>query len=105
MNQFTSVEEALKRMEAPHSIARLPFHVNAQGFVVDAAGSRVLVCSEDTDCALRFNELAVDSDGHFMCPNCGRLGQRMVDARPEQCGFAPNIQSQQPADKNATPKP
>lgn len=70
--------------------ARLPFRVNAHGFVEDATGSRVLVCSEDTDCTLRFNERAVESDGHFMCPNCGRLGQRMVEARPDQCGLTPN---------------
>jgi predicted RNA-binding Zn-ribbon protein involved in translation (DUF1610 family) len=71
-------------------LGALPFHVDARGFVEDATGSRVLVCSEDTDCTLRFNERAVDSDGHFMCPNCGRLGQRMVEARPEQCGLTPN---------------
>ena len=67
----------------------LPFQVHKNGFVVDASGARVLVCSEDTDCTLRFNERDVDSDAHFMCPNCGRLGQRMVEARPDQCGLNP----------------
>lgn len=70
--------------------AVLPFRVNAHGRVEDATGSQVMVCSEDTDCPLRFNERSVDADGHFMCPNCGRLGQRMVEAIPEQCGLSPN---------------
>jgi hypothetical protein len=71
-----------------------PFHVNAHGWVVDATGSRVLVCAGwcagDMDCPLRFNEREVDADGHFICPNCGRLGQRMVEATPEQCGLTAN---------------
>jgi len=62
--------------------------LRAEGKVVkDSTGSRVLVCAEDTDCFMRFNERMVDSDGHFCCPNCGRLGQRMVEATPQQCGL------------------
>ena len=84
------------KTQSPHPVgssawlAVLPFHVNAHGFVEDATGSQVLVCSEDTDCTLRFSEREVDKDGHFMCPNCGRLGQRMVEATPEQCGMTAN---------------
>jgi len=69
----------------------LPFRVNERGFVEDATGARMLVCSEDTDCAFRFSERAVDADAHFVCPSCGRLGQRMVEARPDQCGLAHNV--------------
>jgi hypothetical protein len=71
-------------------LAVTPFRVNEYGFVVDATGSRVLACSEDTDCTLRFSEREVETDGHFMCQNCGRLGQRMVEATPEQCGMTFN---------------
>lgn len=68
-------------------LATDPFTVDSFGFVKDATGSRVLVCAEDSDCPLRFSERAVDANGHFTCPNCGRLGQRMVEAKPEQCGL------------------
>jgi hypothetical protein len=56
-------------------------------FVLDATGSVVLACDEEaTDCPL-FSEREVEKDGHFMCPVCGRLGQRMVEASAEQCGI------------------
>jgi hypothetical protein len=58
--------------------------------VVDATDSIVLVCSEETECALRFSEREVNKDGHFMCPDCGRLGQRMIEASPEQCALTAN---------------
>ena len=64
-----------------------PFRYFVGGFVKDEAYSTVLVCSEDGDCPLRFSEREVEKDGHFMCPNCGTLGQRMVEATPEQCGL------------------
>ena len=68
-------------------LAVRPFHVNGADFVIDATGSTVLACSEETDCPLRFSEREVNKDGHFICPNCGRLGQRMIEASPEQCGL------------------
>jgi len=71
-------------------LAVRPFHVNGADFVIDATGSTVLVCSEETDCPLRFSEREVNKDGHFICPNCGRLGQRMIEASPEQCGLTAN---------------
>jgi hypothetical protein len=74
-------------MTTDHHLAVPPLRVSRWGFVVDATQSRVLACSEDTDCPLRFNENAVDADPHFTCPNCGRPGQRMVEARPDQCGL------------------
>jgi len=67
-----------------------PFQVNGADFVIDATGSTVLACSEETDCTLRFSEREVGKDGHFTCPNCGRLGQRMIEASPEQCGLPDN---------------
>lgn len=57
------------------------------GRVIDATGTCVLACSADTDCPMRFSEREIEKDGHFMCPNCGRLGQRMVEATPAQCGI------------------
>jgi len=63
-----------------------PFRA-APPWVVDASGSLVLACSESTNCPHRYSENAVDADAHFICPNCGRLGQRMVEATPEQCGL------------------
>jgi hypothetical protein len=67
-----------------------PFHVNGADFVIDSTGSTVLACSEETDCPLRFSEREINKDGHFICPNCGRLGQRMIEASPEQCDMTAN---------------
>ena len=65
-----------------------PFKVTPGGiWVSDANGSIVLVCSEDTNCQRRYSVRVVDAEPHFICPTCGRLGQRMVEARPEQCGL------------------
>ena len=58
-----------------------------------AALAAVLACSEETDCPLRFSEREVNKDGHFICPNCGRLGQRMIEASPEQCDLTANAKS------------
>jgi hypothetical protein len=56
-------------------------------FVMDLTYSTVLACSGDDECPLRFNEREVEKDGNFMCPNCGQLGRRMIEATPEQCGL------------------
>lgn len=72
---------------SPDCLAVRPFRITDAGLVIDANGSTVLACSEVTDCPLRFAEREVEKDGHFICPNCGRLGQRMVEATPEQCGI------------------
>lgn len=64
-----------------------PPYQRAGKFVTDATGSIVLVCDENSPCPLRFSERAVNQDPHFTCPNCGRLGQRMVEATPAQCGL------------------
>ena len=66
----------------------IPPYSHKEGeFVMDMTYSTVLACDEDGDCPLRFNEREVEKDGHFTCPNCGRLGQRMIEATPEQCGL------------------
>lgn len=71
----------------PDNLAIRPFLPGKGGFVIDAEGSVVLTCSEDTDCGYLFSEREVEKDGHFMCPGCGRLGQRMVEASALQCGI------------------
>jgi hypothetical protein len=67
-------------------LARPPFQRAERGHVRDATGSLVITCDDEILCML-FSEREVDKDGHFMCPKCGRLGQRMVEARPAQCGL------------------
>lgn len=73
-------------MDDPDYLAVPPYEANGR-CVFDSKGSRVIVCDEETDCTLRFAEDKVDADPWFMCPNCGRLGQRMVEASLEQCGI------------------
>ena len=50
--------------------------------VYDATGSIVLICDEDRQCSKVWNEIEINKDPHFICPECGRLGQRMVELRP-----------------------
>lgn len=74
------------KIQVEQALAVKPYRVDGS-FVKDANGSTVLACSEDTDCPNRYAEREVEKDGWFMCPLCGRLGQRMVEATPEQCGL------------------
>jgi hypothetical protein len=67
-------------------LARPPFVGAERNHVRDSTGSLVITCSDESLCML-FSEREVDKDGHFMCPTCGRLGQRMVEATPAQCGL------------------
>jgi hypothetical protein len=67
-------------------LARSPFVRAERNHVRDSTGSLVITCSDEILCML-FSEDEVDKDGHFMCPRCGRLGQRMVEATPAQCGL------------------
>jgi len=67
-------------------LARPPFQHTERGHVRDSTGSLVITCSEESLCLL-FSEDEVEKDGHFMCPKCGRLGQRMVEATATQCGL------------------
>lgn len=81
-----------------------PF-VQREGFVVDANGSRVVVCSlEYPDlCDRLYAEDAVDAGAWFICPKCGRLGQRMEEAPPERCGLkADNVRPDAPGERGLT---
>lgn len=60
-----------------------PFTRGDYGYWLDATGDLVLVCSNDGDCQKRYAEDKVDSDPHFICPECGRLGQRMEEYQPK----------------------
>lgn len=67
-------------------LAKPPYQRAARGHVCDSTGSLVITCDDEILCML-FSEREVDKDGHFMCPECGRLGQRMVEATEAQCGL------------------
>jgi len=68
--------------------AAVPPFTRSGQFVTDATGSRVLVCGDWGICQALYNEFAVDEEGFFICPICGRLGQRMIEATAEQCGLS-----------------
>ncbi len=55
-----------------------PFRQSGR-FVADANGDRVLICSVEYDCGARYAERLVDAEAHFICPKCGRFGQRMEE--------------------------
>ena len=64
-----------------------PFRVDGK-FVRDAKGSLVLVCSEINPVCTLYSEDAIEAFKlQFVCPKCGRIEQRMVEATPEQCGI------------------
>jgi len=67
-------------------LARPPFQRAWGSDVRDSTGSLVITCNDESLCML-FSDREVEKDGHFMCPTCGRLGQRMVEATPAQCGL------------------
>jgi len=55
--------------------------------VYDSTDALVLACSREGDCTARYSEIAIDADPSFICPRCGRLGLRMEEASPKQCGL------------------
>ena len=67
-------------------LAKPPYRRTARGHVCDSTGSLVITCDDEILCML-FSEEEVEKDGHFMCPKCGRLGLRMVEATEAQCGL------------------
>lgn len=67
-------------------LAKPPYQKAECGHVRDSTGSLVITCDYESLCML-FAEREVEKDGHFMCPECGRLGQRMVEATEAQCGL------------------
>lgn len=64
--------------------------------VYDANGDRVIVCSDEPGlgCDLFYSERLVDADPHFICPKCGRLGQRMEEVSPQHAGLSQTPPSQ-----------
>lgn len=69
-------------------IATRPFTIGQFGTVIDVKGHTVLVCSPDAPPCAFYSEPAIDGDPHYTCPKCGRLGLRMEEATPEQCGIS-----------------
>lgn len=67
-------------------LAKPPYQKAECGHVRDSIGDVVITCDDEILCTL-FSEREVEKDGHFMCPKCGRLGQRMVEATEAQCGL------------------
>lgn len=67
-------------------LAVRPFTEHFGGFVRDANGSLVVTCFDDHICELYASrELDALENAHFTCPYCGRLGQRMEEAKMWQC--------------------
>ena len=64
---------------ASDSYMACPPYVNDGIFVRDSHGAVVLAC----DCGRMYSEREIDADLDFICP-CGRLGQRMDEATPQQ---------------------
>jgi ribosomal protein L37E len=81
----------MKKPIETNTLARHPFHLSGK-FVKDAENSTIITCVEDSTCLL-FSQDEVEKDGHFMCPKCGRLGQRMIEATAKQCGFAKPLET------------
>ena len=65
-------------------LAVAPFTPDAYGGMKDAEGDRVITCNDECPPCTLYKERMVDADGWFMCPKCGRLGQRMDEASHRQ---------------------
>lgn len=61
-----------------------PFTPDAHGGIKDADGYRVITCNDECPPCTLYKEQMVDADAWFMCPKCGRLGQRMEEASHRQ---------------------
>ena len=75
---MTTTTDELPPLAPPSCSAVFPLDVSGP-MVKDATGANVLICSEDRECGTFWNEKQIDVDPHFICPTCGRLGQRMVE--------------------------
>jgi hypothetical protein len=70
---------------ASHALlAVAPFTPDAYGGMKDADGDRVITCNDECPPCALYKEKMVDADAWFMCPKCGRLGQRMEEASHRQ---------------------
>lgn len=75
---------------SPHATPPFRRFETAPHLVVDLDGAVVLACSDDTSCKARYSDHFIADHPHFMCPECGRIGLRMVEATPDQCGLEAN---------------
>jgi hypothetical protein len=71
-------------VESTALLAVAPFTPDAYGGMKDADGDRVITCNDECPPCTLYKEPMVDADGWFMCPKCGRLGQRMEEASHRQ---------------------
>ena len=70
---------------ASHALlAVAPYTPDAYGWMRDAGGDRVITCADECPPCTLYKEKMVDADAWFMCPKCGRLGQRMEEASHSQ---------------------
>lgn len=89
----SEADSVRNQLSTPHHMLAVEPLRMQDGLVVDANGSRVLVCFADDDpeliahCDRKYSEALVDADPHFICP-CGRLGQRMEECPPHRCEIA-----------------
>lgn len=67
-------------MKPPESEPLKPLIIEGE-FVIDSNRDFVIVCD---GCGELYSDLFLQSDPHFIC-DCGRLGQRMDYATPEDC--------------------
>jgi hypothetical protein len=71
-------------VESTALLAVAPFTPDAYGGMKDADGDRVITCTDECPPCTLYKEPMVDADAWFMCPKCGRLGQRMEEASHRQ---------------------
>lgn len=71
-------------VESTALLAVAPFSPDAYGGMKDADGDSVITCNDDCPPCTLYKENMVDADAWFMCPKCGRLGQRMEEASQRQ---------------------
>jgi len=65
-------------------LAVAPYTPDAYGGMRDADGDRVITCNDECPPCTLYKEKRVDDDAWFVCPKCGRLGQRMEEASHRQ---------------------
>ena len=70
---------------ASHALLAVgPFSHGFHGTVTDSDGDLVITCDDECPPCTLYKEKMIDADAWFMCPKCGRLGQRMEEASPRQ---------------------
>lgn len=74
--------------EAAAFLAAPPFTTRGNE-VYDANGDCVIVCCDEPEygCDQFYSDRLVSADAWFICPRCGRLGQRMEEVTPKHAGL------------------